>query len=663
MKRTATILLLASVAFSGCQTQVPSQSSVQTGVPPTQQNFPGETMQTAGQSRDEQGMFVVFYQGALADVSLRYADAQVYTTALLTIDPATVSREEWLKFADTTNTKWEEARQAAGRFDEIVALLPDRELSLNVRGGFLPSWFRVPVAFAQNEIPIEIPDREVQKSLDKAGQIQPESLIETDRGEEVRVLNEGITEVIDKVPPKKMLEAAAKIFNTDIQGAYAKLQELRGKISDERYQWAQVYSDLSATAEDIKLASEVALFVGGLATGGSELAVFGSAGKLKNAYNLISTAISGADLTFSLTEKGVQLDLISEETGKRMSDAADADFFKYLKVWSSIKDINKAISDYKDVYTSYKEGKETLRKLKEIGGEVVDEAELAKQAFKNLMMSGDKYKEIIQGGIGNVQTSYDLGGKVLDFLSANPDATSVSLQMQSDGTVTVQAGGNEQVRLNDQGVPIGDLQDNQKLQEMSGLIRQLYSGTQPGAGISDSEVQLVVPAGQRATQPAPTDQPLTVQPPVVQPPAVVQPPVLPVVQSPLEPVVPPQVLTQPDPVVEKPVYDGTYSGSSSAAVGVASGSVTVTGGALSGRVTYRESVQGQSFSIGLNVSGSVNDDGKVSGRFSGSQKSGGSTVTVSGSFSGGIYDNVMSLRFSGSSSATGGVSGSISLYR
>lgn len=659
MKRTATILLLASMAFSGCQTQVPSQSSVQTGVPPTQQNLPGETMQTAGQSGNEQGMYVVFYQGALADVSLRYADAQVYTTALLTVDPAKVSREEWLKFADTTNTKWEEARQAAGRFDEIVALFPDRELSLNVRGGFLPSWFRVPVAFAQNEIPIEIPDREVQKSLDEAGQIQPKGLIESDRGEEVQVLNEGITEVIDKVPPKKMLEAAAKIFNTDIQGAYTKLQELRGKISDEHYQWAQVYNDLSATAEDIKLASEVALFVGGLATGGSELAVFGSAGKLKNAYNLISTAISGADLTFSLTEKGVQLDLISEETGKRMSDAADADFFKYLKVWSSIKDINKAISDYKDVYTSYKEGKETLRKLKEIGGEAVDEAELAKQAFKNLMMSGDKYKEIIQGGIGNVQTSYDLGGKVLDFLSANPDATSVSLQMQSDGTVTVQAGGNEQVRLNDQGVPIGDLQDNQKLQEMSGLIRQLYSGTQPGAGISDSEVQLVVPAGQQATQPAPTDQPLTVQPPVVPP--VVPPPA--VVQPPLEPVVPPQVLIQPDPVVEKPVYDGTYSGSSTAAVGVASGSLTVTGGALSGRVTYRESIQGQSFSIGLNVSGSVNDDGKVSGRFSGSQKSGGSTVTVSGSFSGGIYDNVMSLRFSGSSSATGGVSGSISLYR
>ncbi len=655
MKRSATVLVLVSMAFSGCQSQVLPQSPGQTAVQPTQQDLPGSTMQTTGQSADEQGMFVVFYQGSLADVSLRYADAQVYTTALLTADPGKISKEEWLGFSDMTNKKWEDAQQAAKRFEEVAGLFPNREISLNMAGS-IPQWSLVPVAFAQNTIPIEISDQEVQNSLDKAGQIQPKGLTEPGQGEEVQVLNEGITEVIDKVPPRQMLEAAAKIFNTDIQGAYGKLQELRGKISDENYQWAQAYGDLSAAAEDIKLASEVALFVGGLATGGSELAVFGSAGKLKNAYNLISTAISGADLTFSLTKKGVQLDLISEETGKRMADAADADFFKYLKVWSSIKDINKAISDYKEVYTSYKEGKETLRRLKEIGGEVVDEAELAKQAFKNLMTANDKYKELIQGGIGNVQTSYDLGGKVLDYLSAHPDAQSVSLQMQSDGTVTVQAGGNETVQLNDQGVPISDLESNQKLQEMGGLMRQLYSGAQVGGGISDSEVQLTLPAVQPTGQPVPVDQPLVVQPPVVtEPPVVVLPPVQP---SPA-----PQPQQQPEPVIEKPAYDGTYSGSSTAAVGVASGSVTVSGGTLSGRVTYRESIQGQSFTIGLNVSGSVNDDGKVSGRFSGSQKSGGSTVTVSGSFSGGIYDNAMSLRFSGSSSATGGVSGSISLYK
>jgi hypothetical protein len=355
-----------------------------------------------------------------------------------------------------------------------------------------------------------------------------------------------------------------------------------------------------------------------------------------------------------------------------MADASDADFFKYLKVWSSIKDINKAIGDYKELYTSFQDGKEALRKLKESGGEIVDEAILGKEAFNNLLMTGDKYKDLIQGGIGNVQTSYDLGGKVMDYLSTHPDAKSVSLQVQSDGTIAVQAGGSESVVMNDRGIPMSDLQDNQKLQELSGLMNQMYS---------DAEVQLAPPDAQQAGQPVSGGQPALVQPPVlVQPLSVVEPPVLvlppvtvlpvpaqptAVIQPQTQPVSPSQPASSPAsvPVVEKPSYNGTYTGSSNAAVGVASGSVGVIGEDLSGRVTYRESAQGKTFTIGLNVYGSANGDGKVSGRFSGSQTFGGSKVTVSGSFSGGIYDNVMSLRFSGNSSATGGVSGSIKLYR
>ena len=109
MKKISTVLLLASMAFSGCQSQVPPQSSVQTTTPTsvreTQQNSPNKTTPSNQQTANEQGMYVLFYQGALADLSLRYADAKVYTTALLNADPNQVSKEEWLKFADLTNTK------------------------------------------------------------------------------------------------------------------------------------------------------------------------------------------------------------------------------------------------------------------------------------------------------------------------------------------------------------------------------------------------------------------------------------------------------------------------------------------------------------------------------------------------------------------------------
>ena len=148
---------------------------------------------------------------------------------------------------------------------------------------------------------------------------------------------------------------------------------------------------------------------------------------------------------------------------------------------------------------------------------------------------------------------------------------------------------------------------------------------------------------------------------VVLPKVPTQPVVPAVVQPAVKPQSQPPILTEP--VSEKPSYNGTYVGSSSASVGVAEGSVSVNGEALSGRVTYRESVSGKTFTLGLNVNGTVNEEGKVSGRFSGSQKLGGTNVTVGGSFSGGIYGNEMSLRFSGNSSATGGVSGSYKLYK
>lgn len=201
---------------------------------------------------------------------------------------------------------------------------------------------------------------------------------------------------------------------------------------------------------------------------------------------------------------------------------------------------------------------------------------------------------------GNLQTIVDSGPKTWELIMGNPEAKTLILDASKPGAPVV---------VSDQKPVV--IQSLPTEAEISAFIQNIYSEAKKAA---EDAVSAPTETGQ--------------------------------------PVVP-----------EKPSYDGTYSGSTDAASGMATASMTVEGTALFGRATYRETKEGQAFRIGLNISGSVNEEGRVSGRISGSQVVGDRTVTVNGSFSGGIYGNSMSIRFRATSSATGDTSGSITLTK
>lgn len=97
-------------------------------------------------------------------------------------------------------------------------------------------------------------------------------------------------------------------------------------------------------------------------------------------------------------------------------------------------------------------------------------------------------------------------------------------------------------------------------------------------------------------------------------------------------------------------YDGTYSGSSPIESGLASGTVTVSGGKITGHGTYIGLYGAQ---ININITGTVDAFGNFSGSFSGSGEVDGVPVTGSGTYSGKITGNIASVNYTATGSGGG----------
>lgn len=507
------------------------------------------------------------FQGALADTAVKYAEAQVYSDAWLKANPAEMSRDDWLKLGQSVKDKWKVAEDASQNFDAVAGAIPNY-VEPKLSGA--SSWF-VSKAYALDPSYKEFYKHreEIQKDQEYFQKL----------------------DVIDVAPAGQRIKTAAKLFNTDIYHAKAIVDNFYSQVATNAVDYSNMSGQAAVASQAIATGSNIALFVGGLYTGASELALLGSAQKLANAVNIITTSFAGANLVLDIGSSGANLGLFSKETGATFAKAKDAAFLKVANTLISIKDLTKALSNFGNIKKamSDKDGKLSFDSIKKFMGNGEEVNKVA-----------DNLKE---NGIGNMQTLYD-------WMSWTGDKTTdIAKLFQEPGTSTIGLNTAEPSQIN-QTLPLVKLDAN-------GVPIALIAQSIPG---------LFTPY----TAPAATTQTPATETSVTEAP--------------------------------KANYDGTYSGSGSAATGIASASVDVSGSSMSGSGSYRQSVEGTSFYMSVSISGSVNEDGHVTGRVSASGSLEGKSYSASGSIKGSISEGRMALSYSVSGSA-GSASGNISLYK
>lgn len=497
----------------------------------------------------EESLYGILFQGALVEATLHYAEAMTATQALSQNSPER-SQEDWLKLTDEVLTKWQAAQVASEKLAEVSEVLPDYEIAFNRDQTQI-----IPRAYAQEE--------EVQITA-----------------------KEEIIRMIDKAPPGGRVKAAAKIWKTDSQTAYKKLQAMRNQIASEAVTTAQINDIASKTTQVIATGSQVVLFVSG--TGASlkagELAVLGATGQLGNLANLVTVGVGTASMIFDISETAVNVGVSSDKGAvATLGKAKEAGVYKIPSFLLSVKDVGKALLN----------GKKLYEQIKNLGGGKITGVAVAAAAKQ------ENTKTLIKDSVGNGQTVYNWGAAAWDYFTKNPDAKGIELNPQENKVIIAGSRGSQLIFTS----------DPQTIKAIGDFFKTVSE--QPSSAPSSAGQ----PAMNEANQP------------------------------------------------EKPSYNGSYSGSTEASSGIAQATITVEGESLFGRATYRETKEGQTFRIGLNISGSVNEEGHASGQFSGSETVEGKTVTVSGTFSGDIDGSRMSIRFRASSSATGDTSGNFTLSK
>ena len=346
---------------------------------------------------DQDVLYGQMFQGALADTAVKYAEAQVYSDAWLRANPAEMSRDDWLKLGQTVKDKWTAAEDASKNFDAVAAAIPEYAEPKLSNGS---SWL-FPKAYA-----LDPSYKEFYKHRDDIKKDQ----------EYMDKLN-----TIDVAPQGERVKTAAKLFNTDIKHAKDIVDNFYSQVATNAVDYANMSGQAAVASQAIATGSNIALFVGGLYTGASELALLGSAQKLANAVNIIVTSVTGANLTLDIVQNGADLGLFSKETGATFAKAKDAAFLKYANTLISIKDLGKALSNFANI-------------KKALGD---DSGKLTLDSIKKFMGKSDEVKKVAdnlkENGIGNMQTLYDwtswAGDKTTDIakLFQEPGPSTIGL--------------------------------------------------------------------------------------------------------------------------------------------------------------------------------------------------------------------------------------------
>ena len=287
----------------------------------------------------------VAFQGALVNVTLRYADA-TQVTYLLFDQVDSLTQTERVKALNEAKGKWDAVSVAAEDFATVVNALPTYELPVTYEQSLRNPLVKPVVASALEDTIKKLEDEE--RRLD--GEIKVSK-------KETEIGRKKILELVDQAPPGQRLLVAAAMFGTDAKTAQeqlARLQRLEAKINIGQ---AEVFNNYSNAAEIVKTGVKVELFIGGLAasSGGSAIVMAGKTGVdlAVATANFVFTGIAGAGVTMDVAETAVKVG-IADKDGytAAVAGAKEAAFFKEMSLIVGIMDPLKAYGQFQKISTA-----------------------------------------------------------------------------------------------------------------------------------------------------------------------------------------------------------------------------------------------------------------------------------------------------------------------
>lgn len=343
----------------------------------------------------------ILFQGALVEVSLRYIEATVYTDTLFR-DAQKLNDEERIALLDQTIQKWAEARVAAEQFSAVAEFLPDYDASVSYKNNG-----------SRFSLIEEVLAATVEEDIEKAWQKKKELGVEK------------LLQLIDKAPMGQRVREAAKIFGTSIEVADVVLQDLREEETKKALKEAEKYDRYSKAAQTIQAGAKVTVFVGGVVAGGGMVTLAGKAA------HIIVSSVAGAELTMDVSGTAVSVGIADKEGGvATIAKAKEAQFFKEMSLVVGITDVAKALGQF---------------------GKVVDAAGglknlLTADGLKKIAGNAELMKDMKTDASGNLQTIVDSGPAAWDFLTKNPEATTVVMGAQKPGKLVL-TGANKAVAV------------------------------------------------------------------------------------------------------------------------------------------------------------------------------------------------------------------------
>ena len=359
---------------------------------------------TEKSNTDEEWVQGIVFQGALADMSLHFIEATVLTDVFFT-DVANLSNEERVASLDLVIQKWVDANAAIEQFSTVVDSLPD--YALTVSYGDAPAFSFIEKASASGL------DEAIKKLEDEEKKLEGELKVSE---KEKELGRQKILEIVDKAPPGQKLKTAADLFGTDAKTAHEALTKMRALESKIAVGQAGVLDTYSKTAQTIKTAAKVTVFVGGVVAGGGMVTLVGKAA------HIVVSSVTGAGLMMEVSETAVKVGIADEDGGvAAIAKAKEAQFFEEMSFVVGITDIAKALGQF---------------------GKVVDAAGglknfLTADGLKKIAENKQLMTDMRADASGNLQTIVDSGPAAWDFLTKNPEVKTIVLNTATPGKIVL----------------------------------------------------------------------------------------------------------------------------------------------------------------------------------------------------------------------------------
>ncbi|MDD5726900.1 MAG: hypothetical protein PHC53_05915 [Patescibacteria group bacterium] len=311
------------------------------GPPPT---GPMDIKVTQGTGDTKQ---VVTFQKALVKVALDYKEAQILTNAVLLTKLQSIKKEDYKALCDKAVQKWVDVQKDANALEPFTV----ERKTTSVDTGNISSVFSTKALIntlrdAVLIYPVYAEETEVQLDMPKWDKVNM------------------ITRV---APSANTVKIVQNVFGTTAKDAQ--------KIMEQHYQdeaaawgnWIKGYDIASKTAQAIKTASKVGLFIGGavITAGGSAVltmpagaAVATGFGSSVGAVGGTVIAVNGVDMALEVSENTANLAFGNEKLGAQYTQARDT--ISPLTTLLSVVDLKSGMENPGNLYTIYDLGSNVL---------------------------------------------------------------------------------------------------------------------------------------------------------------------------------------------------------------------------------------------------------------------------------------------------------------